>query len=161
MDKLSVISNENKLNDIEQNIYDKFNNFIFSDDLNVKDLPGDIVEVGVFKGSGMSSFMKFIEIYGPNSNKKVIGFDIFDTDDAESILENDGSTDKDSMKVVYNRVNHDDLTYDSVKERLENTGVSSDKFKLIKGDVQYSIPKYLKENKGFRVSVKVRVLRNS
>ena len=105
--------------------------------------------------------MKFIEIYGPNSNKKVIGFDIFDTDDAESILENDGSTDKDSMKVVYNRVNHDDLTYDSVKERLENTGVSSDKFKLIKGDVQYSIPKYLKENKGFRVSVKVRVLRNS
>ena len=167
MDKLTVISNENKLNDIEQNIYDKFNNFIFSDDLkltgkllhrfehflNVKDLPGDIVEVGVFKGSGMASFMKFIEIYGPNSNKKVIGFDIFDTDDAESILENDGSTDKDSMKVVYNRVNHDELTYDSVKERLENTGVSSDKFKLIKGDVQYSIPKYLKENKGFRVSL--------
>ena len=167
MDKLTVISNENKLNDIEQNIYDKFNNFIFSDDLkltgkllhrfehflNVKDLPGDIVEVGVFKGSGMASFMKFIEIYGPNSNKKVIGFDIFGTDDAESILENDGSTDKDSMKVVYNRVNHDELTYDSVKERLENTGVSSDKFKLIKGDVQYSIPKYLKENKGFRVSL--------
>ena len=136
MDKLSVISNENKLNDIEQNIYDKFNNFIFSDDLkltgkllhrfehflNVKDLPGDIVEVGVFKGSGMSSFMKFIEIYGPNSNKKVIGFDIFDTDDAESILENDGSTDKDSMKVVYNRVNHDDLTYESgVEYNLQST----------------------------------------
>ena len=167
MDKLNVISNENKLNDINQNVYDKFNNFIFSDDLkltgkllhrfehflSVKDLPGAIVEVGVFKGSGMSSFMKFIEVYCPNSNKKVIGFDIFDTGDAEEILDNDGGTDKDSMKVVYDRVDHSDLTLDSVRERLIGTGVSEDKFKLIKGDVQRSIPEYLEANKGFRVSL--------
>ena len=77
MGKLSEISNENKLNEINQNTYDKFNEFIFSDDLKltgkllhrfeyflkVKDLPGDIVEIGVFKGSGISSFMKFIEIF--------------------------------------------------------------------------------------------------
>ena len=167
MNKLKAISNENKLNEIEQSVYDKFNNFIFSDDLkltgkllhrfehflNVKDLPGDIVEVGVFKGSGISTFMKFVEIYCPNSNKKVIGFDIFDTVEAEQILEKDGGIDKESMFVVYDRVGYEDLTLESVTNRLNQTKISSDKFKLIKGDVQYSIPKFLEENQGFRVSL--------
>ena len=111
MDKLKSISNENKLNEIEQSVYDKFNNFIFSDDLKLtgkllhrfeyflktKDLPGDIVEVGVFKGSGISTFNKFIQIYCPNSNKKVIGFDIFDTVEASNLLDKDGTFDKTNM----------------------------------------------------------------
>jgi hypothetical protein len=167
MNKLSEISNDNKLNVVTQNTYDKFNNFIFSDDLkltgkllhrfehflNVKDLPGDIVEIGVFKGSGISTFMKFIEVYCPNSNKKVIGFDIFDTIEADDILQKDGDTDKDSMKVVYDRVSSDDLTIESVKARLSENKISEDKYKLIKGDVETSIPKYLEENKGFRISL--------
>jgi len=167
MNKLSEISNDNKLNVITQNTYDKFNNFIFSDDLkltgkllhrfehflNVKDLPGDIVEIGVFKGSGISTFMKFIEVYCPNSNKKVIGFDIFDTIEADDILQKDGDADKDSMKVVYDRVSSDDLTIESVKARLSENKISEDKYKLIKGDVETSIPKYLEENKGFRISL--------
>jgi hypothetical protein len=167
MDKLKGISNENKLNEIEQSVYDKFNNFIFSDDLkltgkllhrfehflNVKDLPGDIVEVGVFKGSGISTFIKFVEIYCPNSNKKVIGFDIFNPIEAKQVLEKDGDIDKDSMFVVYDRVDYEDLTLESVTNRLNQTKISSDKFKLIKGDVQYSIPKFLEENQGFRVSL--------
>ena len=167
MNKLHEISNENKLNIIEQNTYEKFNDFIFSDDLKltgkllhrfehflkVKDLPGDIVEVGVFKGSGISSFMKFIEIYCPNSNKKVIGFDIFDTIEAKEILEKDGEIDKDNMIVVYDRVSSNDLTLESVTNRLNQTKISSDKFKLIKGDVQHSIPKFIEENIGFRISL--------
>ena len=167
MDKLKSISNENKLNEIEQSVYDKFNNFIFSDDLkltgkllhrfehflNVKDLPGDIVEVGVFKGSGVASFLKFLDIHCSNSIKKVIGFDIFDPENANEILEKDGGVDKDSMFVVYDRVGYEDLTLESVTNRLNQTKISTDKFKLIKGDVQYSIPKFLEENKGFRVSL--------
>jgi hypothetical protein len=167
MDKLKTISNENKLNEINQTTYDKFNNFIFSDDLKltgkllhrfehflkVKNLPGDIVEIGVFKGSGISSFMKFIEIYCPNSNKKVIGFDIFDTVEADEILTKDGNVDKESMGVVYDRVDHNDLTIESVIDRLNQTKISSDKYKLIKGDVEFTIPKYLEENKGFRISL--------
>jgi len=167
MDKLKVISNDNKLNEIPQSTYDHFNNFIFSDDLkltgkllhrfehflNVKDLPGDIVEVGVFKGSGVSSFMKFIEIYCPNSNKKVIGFDIFDTIEANDILNKDGDVDKESMTVVYDRVSSNDLTIESVTNRLEQTKINPDKFKLIKGDVEFTMPKFLEENQGFRISL--------
>ena len=167
MDKLRQISNENQLNNIKQSTYDKFNNFIFSDDvkltgkllhrfeyfLKVKDLPGDIVEVGVFKGSGISSFMKFIEIYAPNSSKKVVGFDIFDTNEAKDVLEKDNPIDKDNMFVVYDRVDHNELTLESVTERLKGTNISEDRFKLIKGDVEHSMPKFLEENLGFRISL--------
>jgi hypothetical protein len=167
MDKLKNISNENALNEIPQNTYNDFNNFIFSDDikltgkllhrfeyfLKTKDLPGDIVEVGVFKGSGVSTFMKFLQIYQPNSNKKIIGFDIFDTNEANNILENDGVEDKNNMKVVYDRVDKEELTIESVLKRLHNTKISTDKFKLIKGDVEQTIPRFIKENPGFRVSM--------
>lgn len=167
MSNLKKISNENKLNDIEQSVYDKFNNFIFSDDLKLtgkllhrfeyflktKDLPGDIVEVGVFKGSGISSFNKFIQIYCPNSNKKVIGFDIFDTVEASNVLDKDGTFDKNNMITVYDRVDSNDLTLESVKKRLELTKINSDKYKLVKGDVESSIPKFLQENPGFRISL--------
>lgn len=167
MTKLNEISNENKLNVIEQSTYDKFNNFIFSNDLkltgkllhrfehflNIKDLPGDIVEIGVFKGSGISSFLKFIQIYCPNSNKKVVGFDIFDTVEAKSILDKDGEADKENMFVVYDRVDPNDLTLKSVTERITQNGVDPDKFKLVKGDVAESIPQFLQENPGFRISL--------
>lgn len=167
MTNLQEISNNNTLNEIKQNVYDAFNNFIFSEDLKLtgkmlhrfqyflqtKHLPGDIVEVGVFKGSGVVSFSKFIEIYCPNSNKKVVGFDIFDVIEAKDILEKDTEADKANMSVVYNRVDFNELTLEAVKNRILKSNVKEDKFKLIKGDVQESLPKFLEENPGFRASL--------
>jgi hypothetical protein len=121
--------------------------------LKTKDLPGDIVEIGVFKGSGMSSFLKFIKIYCPNSNKKVIGFDIFDTEIAIDALSKDSKSDKKSMEVVYSRVDNNDLLLSSVKNRLISSGADEDKFMLIQGDVQSSIPEFLDSNPGFRCSL--------
>jgi len=162
----NILSNGNEKNLPSNDNYQNFNNFIFSDDIkimgkllhrfqhfqNVKDLPGDIVEVGVFKGSGVSSFMKFIEIFCPNSNKKVIGFDIFDVTESEKILKSDKDIDRESMNVIYDRVNHVDLTLESVTNNLTNTKISTDKFILVKGDVEKSIPTFLQENPGFRIS---------
>jgi hypothetical protein len=166
-EKLFDISNESSLNVIDQSVYDSFNEFMFSNDiklmgkllhrfkyfLDTKHLPGDIVEVGVFKGSGVASFSKFIQIFCPNSNKKVIGFDIFDVNIAKEVLEKDGNNDKENMLTVYDRVNHQDLTYKSVYDTLINAGINQDKFKLVKGDVQQSIPQFLNDNPGFRVSL--------
>jgi hypothetical protein len=162
----SILSNGNEKNLPSNDNYQNFNNFIFSNDikimgkllhrfqhfLNVKELPGDIVEVGVFKGSGMSSFIKFIEIFCPNSNKKVIGFDIFDVVESENVLKSDKDIDRESMNIIYDRVNHNDLTLESVTNNLTNTKISNDRFILVKGDVEKSIPTFLDENPGFRIS---------
>ena len=83
MNELNTIYNHNLKNVSSDSNYKSFNDFIFSNDIKiigkllhrydffnkVKDLPGDIVEVGVFKGSGIATFSKFIEIYCPNSKK--------------------------------------------------------------------------------------------
>jgi|TARA_B110000438_G_scaffold225368_1_gene219404 hypothetical protein len=40
-------------------------------------VPGDICECGVFKGSGIYTWVKFLKLFKPNNNFKVVGFDFF------------------------------------------------------------------------------------
>lgn len=163
---LKDIYNDNFKNISSNDNYKSFNDFIFSNDtkilgkllhrfeffLKVKDLPGDIVELGVFKGSGMATFSKFVDIYCPNSNKKIIGFDIFSVDDSESILNKDSKLDKDKMKDVYSRTNHNELTLESVQNRLDNMNINK-KYSLIQGDIEETMPKFIEENPGMRISL--------
>jgi hypothetical protein len=163
----NILANGIDMNLPSDKIYSIFNDFIFSNDvkilgkllhrfqhfLNIKDLPGDIVEVGVFKGSGMSTFLKFNQIFCNTSVRKVVGFDIFDVDNGNIILNNDSKSDKHAMNAVYDRVNKEDLSLSSVENRLKNTGISQDKFILVEGDVENTIPNFLVENPGFRISL--------
>jgi len=165
MDNIKNILNNNEKSYTNDNIYNSFNEFIFSNDIKVfgklikrfeyfnriKNLPGDIVEIGVFKGSGIATFSKFLEIYCSNSNKKIIGFDIFKNND-EIILKKDNELDKKNMETVYSRVNNDDLKIESVISRLENMEIHK-KYLLIEGDVEESIPSFLKNNPGMRISM--------
>ncbi len=166
---IASICNSNTNNLPSDKVYSSFNDFIFSDDVRVtgkmlhrfkhfmetKHLPGDIVEIGVFKGSGVATFTKFIEIFCPNSNKKVIGFDIFDANKADTILGlKDDAIDRDTMNVVYNKVDKSELSLESVKNRLKNISPQIDnRIKLVEGDVEETLPKFLKENPGFRASL--------
>ena len=158
------ICNMNKKNMPSNDVYEYFNKFIFSNDIKligkllhrfeffqkVKDLPGDIVEIGVFKGSGIATFSKFLEIYCPNSNKKIIGFDIFDKNN--DILDKDTEIDKKNMNVVYNKVKSDELSLENVIKRLDNMNIDK-KYILIKGDVVDTLPVFIEKNPGFRVSL--------
>ena len=97
----------------EQALYDNFNGFILSNDLKVfgkllarsllmnqvKDIPGDIVECGVFKGTGILTYLKLKRYLNPNSGKKVIGFDFFNSD---KLIETLDGIDKDAMKTLFN-----------------------------------------------------------
>ena len=47
---------------------------LFKKTLNI---PGDIIECGVFKGVSFLFWLKCIKIFLPNSTKKVVGFDMF------------------------------------------------------------------------------------
>jgi len=78
---LNIYNNNEILN---QDIYDNFNNFIFSNEIKLfgkmmyklhffkltHHLPGDIVEIGVFKGSGVATWLKILKVFSPNTNKK-------------------------------------------------------------------------------------------
>lgn len=157
------IVNNNSNNVVEQSVYDSFNNFILSSDVRVlgkllfrfkffeatKHLPGDIVELGVFKGTGVSTFLKFIEIFCTYSQKKIIGFDLFDSNNNVIDQYKNGET----MKTVYARVNDNKLTYESVCDNIKNTKIDDSKYILVKGDVCVTSKKFVDENPGFRISL--------
>jgi len=162
-EQLIDICNNNTKNMPSQDLYDSFNSFIFNKDIKVlgkllyrflffektKHLAGDIVELGVFKGSGVATFIKFLEIFCTHSNKKVIGFDLFDSEN--KVIENfeKGNT----MKIVYGKTNPENLLLESVEEKLLNINNDNSKFILVKGDVCITTKEFIKENPGFRISL--------
>jgi hypothetical protein len=150
-----------------QELYDAFNSFILSSDRKVfnkliartllynevKDLPGDIVECGVFKGTGIYTFLKLKQLYNPNSVKKVIGFDFFNTDDLLSSIDN--QMDKETMSVLFNgRDFKHEKNYDMfLHEQILTHGFLDTDFQLIQGDVSLTTKNFSQNNPGFKISL--------
>jgi len=148
-----------------QNIYDSFNNFIFSNEYTIigklfyrlhffkltQHIPGDIVEIGVFKGSGIATWLKILKVFCPNTNKKVIGFDFFSAEDVYTFAK-----DKEvgnSLVNIINRVNKDCLSLLTVQNNIISSGIDISKFMLIKGDVKDTTKEFVNNNPGFRISI--------
>ena len=107
------------------------------------------MELGVFKGTDVAIFIKFLEIYFPNSNKKVIRFDIFNPENKIIDTFENGHT----MKIVYNKTKKNDLSLECVTDKLVNINNGKSKFILVEGDVCITTKTFVKENPGFRISL--------
>ena len=159
----------NDTSDITKNqeMYDNFNGFIFSNDRDVfhklhskmffyemtKHLHGDIVECGVFKGSGLMSWLKLVNMHEPHSIKKVIGFDFFGNDFVDG-LQNE--TDRETMRQVFSRdknLKNDDISMEGIADKIKASGFDDSKFDLIRGDIAITSKKTLQEKPGFRISI--------
>jgi hypothetical protein len=160
------------LKDIEltenpQSFFDGFNEFILNKDRrifnkliarallynDIKDIPGDIVECGVFRGTGIYTFLKLKYIFNPNSSKKVMGFDFFDTDELLTSITN--PEDKKIMDVLFNGrgFKHDGSYCDFLTKKIISDGFLPSDFELIKGDVSLTTEEYARNNVGFRISL--------
>lgn len=149
-----------------QDFYDSFNGFILSADRRVfnkliartliydqvKAIPGDIVECGVFKGTGLYTFLKLKYIMNPNSSKKVVGFDYFDT---QELLKSLSESERDTMNTLFNGrgFSHNNDYYMYLHERIINDGFSLNDFELVCGDVSVTTKEYSENNTGFRISL--------
>ena len=70
----------------EKEIWDSYNNLLLSDDISrlrkifaryelykkTASVPGDIIECGVFKGSGIFTWVKLVKLFKPNNNFKTL-----------------------------------------------------------------------------------------
>ena len=123
------------------------------------ELPGDIVEVGVFKGTGMAQFLKLKEIFIPASNKKLVGFDLFD----KSLDFKNTLTDNDIELNTYYTSANINMDVGIPKTDIENIfnsfkltnnkNTTDDLYQLIDGDVKETIPEFLSKYPGFRISL--------
>lgn len=159
---LNYINIYNGIEATHQSVYDSYNNFIFSNDirvfnkmtkrtelyLNVKDIVGDILEFGVFKGASVALWSKLIDMYEPNSITKVIGFDFFNPE--QVVGELDGMN-KAMMTDVVNRAEKNDLSLEGVKKNL--SVFDSSRYKLIQGDAVNTSSTFVNNNPGLKIKL--------
>ena len=162
---MELSNNVNIYNEIQathQSIYDFYNNFIFSNDnrvfnkmikrtelyLNVKDIVGDILEFGVFKGASIALWCKLINMYEPNSITKAIGFDFFNP---QQVVDELDGLNKEMMMDVVNRVEKSDLSLEGVQEKL--SVFDSSRYKLIQGNAVSSSSTFLTNNPGLKIKL--------
>ena len=150
----------------QQYIYDAFNDFIFSPDIRViskliarirlfeqiKDVPGDVVECGVFKGSGILSWLKIKKILVPNSFKKVIGFDFFETD---ALINSLSGNDKVRMNELFEErsYEHEKAAEQLLHEKIALAGFGQGDYELVKGNISETAPEFVSQRPGFKISL--------
>lgn len=158
-------NNEREVINTQQEIFDNFNEFIFSNDTKVFaklvartmffneviDIPGDIVECGVYKGSGLFTWLKLKKTLSPNAFKKIIGFDMFDS---ESLLTTLSGHDKDTMSTLFSSRQFEYKQYDTIlNQTILNSGFDSSNFELIKGDISKTSEEFVSKRPGFKISL--------
>lgn len=164
--KVEFANSEKAQINTSQALYDAFNSFIFSSDTKVlgklvartllaektRDIPGDIVECGVFKGSGVLSWLKLKRLLFPNAMKKVVGFDFFDTD---SLVKSLSGNDQMRMKELFDDRNfkHDSGAEQWVKNQIESAGFTEADYELVKGDIAMSAREFVDKRPGFKISL--------
>ena len=119
------------------------------------DLPGSVVELGVFKGASFMTFLKLCDIHcAGDTLKKVIGFDTFSG--FVGIDKKDGKENKkrDLKKGGFNAQNFLQVLEGAIElERSDSFIPRFSRVELIKGNVIETVPKYVQANPGLRISL--------
>ncbi len=107
------------------------------------DLPGHVVECGVYKGTSLIRFCTFREILESPHSRKIIGFDAFgefpkqnEQDDAKFIQEFENAGGK-------------GISINELKNVLKHKSIQN--YELIKGDVIETIPKYISKHPELKI----------
>ena len=119
------------------------------------DLPGSIVELGVFKGSSFMTFLKLCDIHcAGDTLKRVIGFDTFSG--FVGIDPKDGSRNvkRDLVPGGFNAETFLPVLEAAIQlEQADSFIPRFQRAELVKGDVSKTIPQYVKDHPGLRISL--------
>ena len=145
----------------DQHLWDSYNHLLLSPDIGrIKKLlvryelfkqainvPGDIVECGVFKGAGWMYWLKLCRLFVDGQNRRVIGFDTFSSF-ADSLLDYE----RDTAEKFVEDAAFSGISADQLLKIARNQGgfLNAD---LVAGDVLESVPAYSRDNPGFRIAL--------
>jgi hypothetical protein len=163
MQQLNLYNSSAKIDD-NRGMYDAFNTFMFSTDRSVfnklsykfklyemtQHLVGDIVECGVFKGTGLMAWLKILQLNEANSIRKVIGFDFFNPGFVENLQD---EIDRVTMEQVFTRTESGDFSQAGIHKKIVNAGFDESRFELVPGDISITSAEYAKSRPGFRISL--------
>jgi len=129
-----------------------------------QNLPGHIVELGVYRGESFFNWARFLEAYNMGEREtRVIGFDNFEgfthiNIKDKSLVNRDKTSLKHEHGVKVGGFNPGQRAYERVMELVDV--FESDHFvpqkkrlEIVKGDILKTIPKYVKKHPGLRISL--------
>ncbi|MDG6218594.1 MAG: TylF/MycF/NovP-related O-methyltransferase [Candidatus Thermoplasmatota archaeon] len=111
------------------------------------DLPGAIVECGIFKGASFIRFATFRDVFGNSYSHKIIGFDTF-----SSFQETNFDEDQKYRDDFIKSAGEQSISREQLIEVLKKKGIENN-VELVEGDINITIPKYLKENPHLKISL--------
>ena len=112
-----------------------------------KDVKGDILECGVFKGAGLMFWLKLLSVYEPESSKKVVGFDTFKLFGG-ALTDIEKQSAEDYMEEAAVR----EVSKSSILGYANQAGLD-DRVELVEGDIAMTSQKYVQENPDQSISL--------
>jgi hypothetical protein len=129
---------------------ERFNKLFARHDLfmRTRDLPGYIVDCGVFKGSSTLGWAHMLACYSPASLKKVVGFDLFD----KKMIDYLPFERAEVERMMTQHMDRDTDYFSFLTEIARRKGLDRH-CELVKGDVCETLPAYLEAHRGMRISL--------
>jgi len=113
----------------------------------VQNIPGSIVECGVFKGTSLVRFAAIRNLIGNDFSAKIIGFDIFSDEFPNTKFKED----QQQRDHWLNTAGGSSIGVSQLQEIFNHHGVKN--FQLIAGDICDTVPIYAKNNPGMKISL--------
>lgn len=111
-------------------------------------IPGEIVELGVFKGNSFFRWIKLREVLEQTKSRKIIGFDVFG-----EFPETDFENDKSRREAFIDETNGGvGISFEEINELLEKQNLKKN-VDIIKGNILITLDKYLDENPHLKISL--------
>jgi hypothetical protein len=121
----------------------------------VIDLPGNIIELGIYKGASFFTWANLLESFcSTDRHRKVFGFDHFEGLKKDQFTEQDGATDA----WVHKQPEEYKCSAEEIRalvqiHNADNMLPGAERCRLIEGDVLETLPQFLKDNPGLKISL--------
>lgn len=113
----------------------------------VQDLPGAIVECGVFKGASLARFAAFRDLFENPFSRRIIGFDTFG-----AFPETGFDDDRKKREGFIAAAGDQSISVEQMMRVLEHK--RCERFvELVPGDITQTVPKYVQEHPELRISL--------
>ena len=112
----------------------------------ILNLPGAIVECGIFKGNSFFRFAHFRDLLESKYSRKLIGFDIFG-----NFPQTNFEDDKKYLDAFINSAGENSIELDEIIKIMEYKKIEN--YEFIKGDINKTVPEYCKNNKHLKISL--------
>ncbi len=113
--------------------------------LQIMNLPGHIVECGVFKGASFLRFATFRNLFESTHSRKIIGFDAFGKFPKQENLEDD------KYAREHDKSSGMGISDSELKKVLQFKNITN--FELIKGDINKTVPIYVNNNPQLKIAM--------